>query len=224
MKNQTALVKQIMVGALLFLVLAMSVPAQVTTDTTRARQDTTRIRPDTARLSPRDSLARLRQDSARMREDSLRPPVSPGRAFLTSLFVPGLGQSRLGRQLPGAIYAGVEVMSVVMILKAQNDLRIARRHANAIIVNEYRVDPATGAPLRDEQGRFVPLDTVPNRFDAERVDARRTQVEDWIAVLIFNHLFAGADAFVASLLWDLPARVGLRHLPRGFGLGLIVRW
>jgi hypothetical protein len=166
----------------------------------------------------------LRQDSARLREDSLRPPVSPGRAFLTSLFVPGLGQSRLGRQLPGAIYAGVEAMSIVMILKAQNDLRIARRHANATIVNQYRVDPGTGAPIRDEQGRFVPLDTVPNRFDSERVDARRTQVEDWIAVLIFNHLFAGADAFVASLLWDLPARVGMRHLPRGLGLGLIVRW
>jgi hypothetical protein len=225
LKKQTAspLVKQFFFGASLLLALAISASAQVT-DTTRARQDTTRARPDTARLSPRDSLARIRQDSARLREDSLRPPVSPGRAFLTSLFVPGLGQSRLGRQLPGAIYAGVEAMSIVMILKAQNDLRIAQRHANASIVNQYRVDPGTGAPIRDEQGRFVPLDTVPNRFDSERVDARRTQVEDWIAVLIFNHLFAGADAFVASLLWDLPARVGMRHLPRGLGLGLIVRW
>jgi hypothetical protein len=226
LKNQIAspLVKHLVFGASFVLTLAASASAQVTTDTTRARQDTTRIRPDTARLSPRDSLAKARQDSARMREDSLRPPVSPGRAFLTSLFVPGLGQSRLGRQLPGAIYASVEAMSIVMILKAQNDLRIARRHANATIVNQYRVDPTTGTPLRDEQGRFVPLDTVANRFDAERVDARRTQVEDWIAVLIFNHLFAGADAFVASLLWDLPARVGLRHLSRGLGLGLTVRW
>jgi len=217
--NQTAtsLVKHFCLTSGLLLSLSAAVTAQVTTDTTRARQDTTR-------LSPRDSIARVRQDSARLREESLRPPVSPGRAFLTSLFVPGLGQSRLGRQLPGAIYAGVEAMSVVMLLKAQNDLRIARRHASATIVNQYRIDPATGAPIRDEAGRFVPLDTVPNRFDAERVDARRTQVEDWIAVLVFNHLFAGADAFVASLLWDLPARVGLRDLPRGFGLGLIVRW
>jgi hypothetical protein len=150
--------------------------------------------------------------------------VSPGRAFLTSLFVPGLGQSRLGRQLPGAIYAGVEAMSIVMLLKAQNDLRIARGRASDRIPNRYSVDPTTGAPVLDENGRFVPLDTVANRFDTERVDARRTQVEDWIAVLAFNHLFAGADAFVASLLWDLPARVGARHLPRGFGLGLSVRW
>ena len=138
--------------------------------------------------------------------------------------MPGLGQSRLGRQFPGAIYVGIETMSIVMLLKAQNDLRIARGQASSTIVNRYRVEPTSGEPALDSTGRFVPLDTVPNRFDTERVEARRTQVEDWIAVLVFNHLFAGADAFVASLLWDLPARVGLRHLPRGFGLGLSVRW
>ena len=204
--------------------MAIPLSAQVTTDTTRVRQDTTRARQDTVPRTARDSLARIRQDSLRLREESLRPPVGPGRAFLTSLFVPGLGQSRLGRQLPGAIYASVEAMSVVMILKAKNDLRIARSHANARIVNQFRVDPVTGAPLLDENGQFVPLDTAANRFESERVEARRTQVEDWIAVLIFNHLFAGADAFVASLLWDLPARVGIRHLPRGYGLGLNVRW
>lgn len=179
-------------------------PAQVTVDSAGARPDS--VRP------------------VATRPDSLRPPVSPGRAFLTSLIVPGLGQSRLGRQFPGAVYAGIEAMSIVMLLKAKNDLRIARSQASSPIVNRYRVDQATGAPVLDQNGQFVPLDTVPNRFDSDRVDARRTQVEDWIAVLAFNHLFAGADAFVASLLWDLPARVGARHLPRGWGLGLSVRW
>lgn len=179
--------------------------AQVTTDTARARTDSARATPAPV-------------------TDSLRPPVSPGRAFLTSVFVPGLGQSRLGRQLPGAVYAGIEAMSVVMLLKAKNDLRIAKSQAAARIVNRYRVDPNTGAPVLDENGQFVPRDTVAARFDTERVEARRTQVEDWIAVLAFNHLFAGADAFVASLLWDLPARVGARHLPRGWGLGVNVRW
>ena len=33
-----------------------------------------------------------------------------------------------------------------------------------------------------------------------------------------------ADAFVASLLWDLPARVGVRYQPGRVGLGLSVRW
>jgi len=196
-------------GLLCALLLAVpaATSAQVTVDSARARADSARM------LRPIQSSP-----------DSLRPPVSPGRAFLTSLFVPGLGQSRLGRQLPGAVYASIEIMSVVMLMKAKNDLRIAKSQASASIVNRYRTDPTTGSPILDENGQFVPFDTVANRFDTERVEARRTQVEDWIAVLAFNHLFAGADAFVASLLWDLPARVGVRHLPRGWGLGLSVRW
>jgi hypothetical protein len=202
----TALGAVVMAGA------AAPVRAQVTTgDTTSQRADSVRI-------------VRPLATSPQVRPDSFKPPVSPGRAFLTSLFIPGLGQSRLGRQLPGAIYAGVEMMSIVMLLKAQNDLRIARRSASTTIVSRYQVDPATGAPILDAQGRFTPLDTAAIRFDTERVEARRTQVEDWIAVLAFNHLFAGADAFVASLLWDLPARVGAQQLRRGIGLGLILRW
>jgi hypothetical protein len=191
--------------------LLLAIPlrlASAQVDTTR--RDTTRvIRPT---FSPQDL------------PDSLKPPVSPGRAFLNSFFVPGLGQSRLGRPIPGAIFAGVEVMSIVMVLKTDNELRIAKAQASNAIVNQYRTDPATGAPILDENGQFVPADTLPNRFDAERVDAKRAQIEDWVAVLIFNHLIAGADAFVASLLWDFPARVGLRQLPRGMGVGLSVRW
>ena len=156
--------------------------------------------------------------------DSLKPPVSPGKAFLNSFFVPGLGQSRLGRPIPGAIFVGVEVLSISMLLKTDNELRIAKNQASNATVNQYRTDPATGAPVLDQFGQPVPLDTVPNRFDADRVDAKRAQIEDWVAVLIFNHLIAGADAFVASLLWDFPARVGFRHLPRGVGVGLSVRW
>jgi hypothetical protein len=198
-------------GFLLLGIPALPLPGQVT--------------PPDSTVRPADSVRVVRPLAAiQLPADSLKPPVSPGRAFLTSLIVPGLGQSRLGRQLPGAIYAGVEMMSIVMLLKAQNDLRIARRIASTTIVNRYRIDPGTGAPIVDAQGRFTPLDTVPLRFDAERVEARRTQVEDWIAVLAFNHLFAGADAFVASLLWDLPARVGAQQLRRGIGVGLSLRW
>src|SRR5688572_27219645 len=184
------------------------VAAQVTADT--ARKDTSRVVPP---LAPTAQVP-----------DSLKPPVSPGRAFLNSFFVPGLGQSRLDRQVPGAIFVGIEVMSIVMIAKTQNDLRIARAQSADAIVNRYRFDPTTGAPILDDNGQLVPLDTVPNRFDEDRVDAKRSQVEDWIAVLLFNHLISGADAYVAALLWDLPARVGMRHLPRGIGLGISVRW
>jgi hypothetical protein len=73
-------------------------------------------------------------------------------------------------------------------------------------------------------GAFVPADTVDNRFDEERVSSRQQQFEDWVALLVFNHLFSGADAFVSTLLWAVPARVGFRPVGGGVGLGFTVRW
>jgi hypothetical protein len=193
-------------------VLASGVLLAIRPESATAQVDTTR-RDSTRVIRPTPQLP-----------DSLKPPVSPGKAFLNSFFVPGLGQSRLGRPIPGAIFVGIEVVSISMLLKTDNELRIAKNQASNATVNQYRTDPATGAPVLDQFGQPVPLDTVANRFDADRVDAKRAQIEDWVAVLIFNHLIAGADAFVASLLWDFPARVGFRHLPRGVGVGLSVRW
>jgi hypothetical protein len=48
---------------------------------------------------------------------------------------------------------------------------------------------------------------VAGRYDADLVRTRQLHVEDWLAVLAFNHLFAGADAFVAAQLWDIPVRM-----------------
>lgn len=156
--------------------------------------------------------------------DSLQPPLSPGRAFLYSLALPGLGQSRLRRHMPGTLYFAIEAVAVAMLLKSANDLRVARAGREHEVINAYQVD-ANGAPIIDGSGQFVPLDTARSRYTDERVRARRTHVEDWVAILVANHLFAGADAFVASLLWDVPARLGARALPQGrVGLGLTVRW
>ena len=47
-----------------------------------------------------------------------------------------------------------------------------------------------------------------------------------MALLIFNHLFSGADAYVAAHLWDLPANVAVRWLPGGpiVQAAVRVRW
>jgi len=170
--------------------------------------------------------------------DSLAPPVSPGRAFLLSLAVPGLGQSRLNRPTAGAVYFTSEAVWLAMLGKAANDLRIAKAHARDVIVNTYDVDPVTGAPKIDGNGKYVVKDTLRSKYadptetggglggqqqqQRSRVKARRLHFEDWIAMLAFNHLFSAADAFVSSQLWDLPAQVEMRALPRGTGIGLSI--
>ncbi len=171
---------------------------------------------------------------ARAVRDSLAAPVSPGRAFLLSLAVPGLGQSRLNRPTAGGVYFAAEAVWLAMLGKAANDLRIAKAHAKDVIVASYQVDPTTGKPII-VNGKYVPKDTLRSRYaepaelaaanaqqQRSRVKARKLHFEDWIAMLAFNHLFSGADAFVSSQLWDLPAQVEMRALPRGTGIGLSI--
>jgi len=143
--------------------------------------------------------------------DQPRPPLSARRAFLYSLLVPGLGQTRLDRPNAGAFFAGIEVAGIVMARKAAGDLRFARDVARTSAITGYQVG-TDGLPVRDSTGALVPIGRETNRYTA-RLRARRTQFEDWMALLAFNHLIAGADAFVSANLWDMPARPSLRAAP-----------
>lgn len=51
----------------------------------------------------------------------------------------------------------------------------------------------------------------------EVLDDKRQEREDWITLLVFNHLFAALDGFVGSHLYDFPDEVKLRAAPRGLG-------
>ena len=90
--------------------------------------------------------------------------------------------------------------------KSAVDLREAKRLAgpDSIVVG-YSVDA---------QGVATPVKRA-NRWSSERRSARSQHFEDWIAAIIFNHLFAGAEAFVSANLWDLPARVSAQAAPAG---------
>ncbi len=156
------------------------------------------------------------------------PPLSPRRAFLSSLLVPGYAQARLERPVTSALFFAVEAAGVVMLRKSLDDLRIARRFEGDSIVVRWELDPESGEPVIDpETGERVPAEVIPGRFTPELVRARRTHVEDWIAVLVFNHLLSGADAFVSAHLWDVPAGVslGVAPTPRG-GTAVVasIRW
>ena len=58
----------------------------------------------------------------------------------------------------------------------------------------------------------------------DSLDNKRDEFEDWLVLLLFNHLVAGAEAYVSAHLWDFPADLRARALPDGsYGLGVNIR-
>src|SRR5437588_3807425 len=54
------------------------------------------------------------------------------------------------------------------------------------------------------------------------VGAKRQEVQDWLFLWIFNHLFAGAETFVSAHLQDFPKDLKVRAFPGGVGLSVPV--
>ena len=155
--------------------------------------------------------------------DTARPPISPKRAFLYSLVVPGLGQAVLDRPIAGVMFAAAEMAWIALATKSASDLRYARAHESDSLVVTYAFDP-NGKVKVDSLGRLEGATYAPNRYGPERVEARKTHLEDYYALIIATHLLAGAEAFVAAQLWDLPAHVSIKQLPFGPALAVSFRW
>lgn len=147
--------------------------------------------------------------------DTLRPPITPGRAFFRSLVLPGSSQNILRRHKVGAGIILVEAMSIAMIRESGADVREARRQSGDSLIISY-VD-ASG-------NRLTTPAIERRRFADEEVNARRSHVEDWVALLVANHLFAAADAFVAASLWDVDARVTVGGDRNRFLFGARIGW
>jgi hypothetical protein len=61
--------------------------------------------------------------------------------------------------------------------------------------------------------------------DTLSVRLKKQEVQDWVVVLIFNHLMAGAEAFVSAELWDFPVTLQARALPENrLGVGAALYW
>jgi hypothetical protein len=150
-----------------------------------------------------------------IRADSLRPPITPGRAFFLSLVFPGAAQNILGRHKVAVGVLGVEMASIAMIRESGFDVREARQQQGDSLVVSY-VDQ-NGAKLA------TPI-IAPRRFGNDEINSRRSHVEDWVALLLANHLFAAADAFVAANLWDVNARVTAARDGNRLMLGARVKW
>lgn len=156
--------------------------------------------------------------------ENTKPPISARRAFLTSLVLPGYGQDRLDRPRAAMLFATLEVLSLGMASKAAHDLREVKSIPKDSVVSTYKTDPNTGLVTRDSKGQPVPATWIKSRFDADRVKARRVHYEDWIAALIFNHLFSAADAYVAANLWDFHANVAATATPTSARISATIAW
>jgi hypothetical protein len=152
-----------------------------------------------------------------------RVPISPGSAFLRSLLVPGLAQFRLQRPKAAAIFIAAEAGTVGMSLKSWTDLRKAKNARKDTVMTPLLdengasvLDPESGEP------KFTSAPRNPNLVG--RIRARRTHLEDWIAATIFNHLFAGADAYVAAHLADFDTNVQASYVPGQWRVMARVTW
>lgn len=159
-------------------------------------------RADSAKTAvARPAAARTATDTST--SQAPQPPLSPRRAFMYSLLVPGFAQSRLGRPTAGALFVFTESIAIAMLRQSTADLREARlfRTDSVVVLGN---DPLTGAPV-----------TQKSPYNDGLVNIRKGHVEDWIAFLIGNHLFAAADAYVAAHLWDLPSQINLTQTSAG---------
>jgi hypothetical protein len=128
--------------------------------------------------------------------------------------IPGLAQAKLGRNKAAATMLAVEAMAIAMIRESAADVREARRMSGDSVVTSYSLD-GNGNPVPIYTGR---------RFDTQYVHSRQSHVEDWVAFLVANHLFSGADAFVAANLWDVPAQLSIRVTPDRASVGAKLTW
>ena len=108
------------------------------------------------------------------------------------------------------MFVAAEAGTLAMIAKSANDLRAARALAHDSVIFKYDTASARGTG----QLPFRRL-TIGAIRAGTRIPARRAHLEDWITILIVNHFLAGADAYVAANLWDVPTDVNLAAAPAG---------
>lgn len=177
-----------------------------------ARDTVPRTAPDTTARAPRGP----RRRPVAAQRPGLLPPIRPKQAFLSSLLVPGLGQSRLQRPTAGAVFVGVEVGVIAMLIKSNHDLHSVSAFQADTVAASYPLD-SLGVPVAKAPQRATGLST-------NLLRARRLHREDWVAALAFNHLISGAEAFVSANLYDLPAQISARPSEQGTLVALSISW
>lgn len=56
------------------------------------------------------------------------------------------------------------------------------------------------------------------KIHSSSVELKRQEVQDWLILWIFNHLFSGAEAYVSAHLQDFPPDLRVQAFPNGIGV------
>jgi hypothetical protein len=162
-----------------------------------AAQDTTRARPDTAARDSarRDSLARatVRPDSVRRDTAAAAPPAAKG---------------------PRPVSPGAALWRS-LALPGWGQLKLGRKlTAGLFIAGEGLTLGMTIKANRDlNHLRAIGADSV-------ALDDKSQQREDWLVLLVVNHLLSGLEAYIAANLADFPAELKVERGPGWIGLGV----
>jgi len=170
-----------------------------------APRDTTR-RPDTALV--RADTARLRADTTGGRADTAVPPRAPRVRSDT-----GRARGDSVRPVPPVTPAGAFLRSLA--IPGWGQARLGRNVTGGLFL---LFEGIAGAMVWKTEWQLHWARTR-DKF----VASHRQEREDWIVLLVFNHLLAATEASVTALLYDFPAALKVRALPGGrAGVGVSV--
>ena len=173
--------------------------------------------PDTLPAQPPDTLVVVTETEPDVQLPELDEPTTPGGAFLRAVLLPGWGHASIGSYRRGTFYFAAEATTGLLLARTLWRLDRAK---DAQRLEEMWFAAAL-PPGLSQDSVAVLLDRDQTVDDArELVDARRQQVEDWIALGAFLVFLSGADAFVSAHLRDFPEPLGAeaRLVPGPTGL------
>jgi hypothetical protein len=58
------------------------------------------------------------------------------------------------------------------------------------------------------------------QIHSSNLPLKRQEVQDWLVLWVFNHLFSGAEAYVSGHLKDFPPDLKVRAFPGGIGVSI----
>ena len=149
--------------------------------------------------------------------------VSPGRAFLRAVLLPGWGHASIGSYGRGAFYFAAQTSTVWTLIRTRARLRSAKDARDLRRSEVAAALAAQGVSDRAEVEIAQDADAAVSASEG-LVRARGQQFEDWLAFGLFMVFLSGADAFVSTHLRDFPEPIEMeiRAAEGGVEVGLSV--